>query len=126
MERAMTGGEKNQTRLHLLLWLTQRISAVILLVLVPAHMWLLRYSRPHEDPQLADVASRLAQTGFVLFDAALLAFALFHALNGIRSILRDHGTEKIAGLRVSCILLLAGLLFVAIGLTPLAVLWLAG
>lgn len=61
------------------LWLLQRITAVLLVVLLGLHLWLSNFS-------VNWVASVRA-----LIDLTLLGLALFHGLNGVRAIVLDFG-----------------------------------
>jgi succinate dehydrogenase / fumarate reductase membrane anchor subunit len=62
-----------------LLWLLQRISAVLLVVLLGLHIWASNF---------ATNWAFLIRAGV---DISLLAVALFHGLNGVRTILLDFG-----------------------------------
>ena len=79
------------------LWLFQRLSGILLILLVLTHGWF-----THFDP-VSDVESgiqeegvvfevvkeRLAKGAFVALDFALLAAVLYHGLNGVRNILLE-------------------------------------
>jgi succinate dehydrogenase / fumarate reductase membrane anchor subunit len=92
------------------LWLLQRITAVMLVVLLGLHLW----------------ASNFTTSWASLFRAgvslSLLIIALFHGLNGVRTIVLDFGIGP-AGrqfLSVSLFILgVAAFLFGAFGLWPL-------
>jgi succinate dehydrogenase / fumarate reductase membrane anchor subunit len=62
-----------------ILWLLQRITAVLLVVLLGLHLWASNFA--------TDWASVL-RAGI---DISLLAVALFHGLNGVRTVLLDFG-----------------------------------
>jgi len=93
------------------LWLFQRISAVLLVVVLGVHLWLANFGQA--------AASSRAILGVVL-----LALALFHGLNGVRAVILDFN-PGIRGRRfVTAILVLLGaslLLFGLHGLWPLIV-----
>jgi succinate dehydrogenase / fumarate reductase membrane anchor subunit len=92
------------------LWLLQRISAAILVALLAIHLWASNFVTSW-PPLLA---------GGV--DLSLLALALFHGLNGVRSIVFDFGLGQQARrfLTVSLWMLgFAAFLFGAFGLWPL-------
>jgi succinate dehydrogenase / fumarate reductase membrane anchor subunit len=66
------------------LWLSQRVTAVLLVLLLGLHLW----------------ASNFVTDWTVLFRAgvelSLLALALFHGLNGVRTIVLDFGVAPAA------------------------------
>lgn len=92
------------------LWLLQRITAVLLVALLGLHLW----------------ASNFATDWAALFragvDISILAFALFHGLNGVRTIVLDFGLGYQARRFVSVGLWMLGFvafLFGMYGLWPL-------
>lgn len=92
------------------LWLFQRISAVLLVVLLGVHLWASNFA--------TDWASLLR--GGV--DVSLLLIALVHGLNGVRTIVLDFGVGAQARKFVSVSLWMLGFaafLFGMYGLWPL-------
>jgi succinate dehydrogenase / fumarate reductase membrane anchor subunit len=63
----------------LILWLLQRITAVLLVVLLALHIW------------ASNFATDWAATFRASIDLSLLALALFHGLNGVRTVVLDFG-----------------------------------
>jgi succinate dehydrogenase / fumarate reductase membrane anchor subunit len=93
-----------------ILWLLQRISAVLLVLLLCLHVWASNFS--------ADWAL-LLRAGI---DISLLVVALFHGLNGLRTIVLDFGLGVQARRFVSVSLWMLGFsafLFGMYGLWPL-------
>jgi len=93
------------------LWLFQRISAVLLVVILGLHLWLANFGQA--------TASLRAVLGVIL-----LALALFHGLNGVRTIILDFnvGTQGRKFLTTTLLLLgVALVLFGLHGLWPLIV-----
>jgi succinate dehydrogenase hydrophobic anchor subunit len=79
------------------LWLLQRFSGLLLVLLVLVHGWFTHFS-PIADMQagITDevvtfdvVKQRLAQGIFIVLDFALLGAVLYHGLNGVRNILLE-------------------------------------
>jgi succinate dehydrogenase / fumarate reductase membrane anchor subunit len=64
------------------LWLSQRITAVLLVVLLALHLWASNFA--------TDWAALLR----ALIDLSLLALAIFHGLNGVRTIILDFGPSQ--------------------------------
>lgn len=61
------------------LWLLQRVSAVLLVALLGLHIW------------ASNFAANWATLFRVAIDLSLLALALFHGLNGVRTVVLDFG-----------------------------------
>ena len=94
----------------IILWLLQRVSAVLLVLLLGLHIWASNFT--------TDWAS-LLRAGV---DISLLAVALFHGLNGVRTIALDFGLGVQARRFVSVSLWMLGFasfLFGMYGLWPL-------
>ena len=78
-------------------WLFQRISGLLLVVLVGVHIWMGHFSGlaavikgDQEELVLYEIVKqRLAQGLFIFVDFSLLALVLYHGLNGIRNILLE-------------------------------------
>jgi len=92
------------------LWLLQRISAVVLVLLLGLHIWASNF---------ATSWASLLRAGI---DFLLLAVALFHGLNGVRTIVLDYGVGAQARRFLSVGLWMLGFvafLFGVYGLWPL-------
>ena len=92
------------------LWLLQRASAAFLVVLLGLHIWASNFTSSWVP---------MVRGGI---DLGLLALALFHGLNGIRSIILDFGVGIQARRFLSVSLWMLGFaafLFGAYGLWPL-------
>jgi succinate dehydrogenase / fumarate reductase membrane anchor subunit len=80
-------------------WLLQRVTGVVLLILLVFHIvvnHIFNIAEVENDilPSLvvfSDVADRFERGSYWVLAVLLLAFALFHGLNGIRNILLDYG-----------------------------------
>ena len=93
------------------LWLFQRITAVLLVVVLGVHLWLANFGQA--------TAPLRAILGVIL-----LGLALFHGLNGVRTVVLDFNVGTQGRRFVTMILLLVGvasLLFGMHGLWPLIV-----
>ena len=93
------------------LWLFQRITAVLLVVVLGVHLWLANFGQA--------TASLRAILGVIL-----LGLALFHGLNGVRTVILDFSVGTQGRKFVTMILLLVGVvsqLFGMHGLWPLIV-----
>lgn len=75
------------------MWLFMRWSAVLLIPLVWVHILLNDVLFGVHRIDLSYVQLRWASLGWRLFDAALLAFAFGHGMNGLRNVLHDYMKE---------------------------------
>ena len=69
------------------MWLMQRITAVLLVAFLAAHLW------------VSNFAASWAVSLRAIVDLSLLFLALFHGLNGVRTVVLDFGIGH-AGRRV--------------------------
>jgi len=76
-----------------LTWLLQRVSAAFLLVLLGIHVWLIYVTNTSEVISFSEAKARLLSAPYVTLYALLLLFGLFHALNGIYTIMVDMGIK---------------------------------
>lgn len=93
------------------LWLFQRVTAVLLVAILGVHLWLANFGQAS--------ASLRAILGVIL-----LGLALFHGLNGVRTVIFDFNVGVQGRKFTTMVLLLLGvlsLLFGAYGLWPLIV-----
>lgn len=70
-------------------WLLQRLSGLLLLVLLPVHIILTHFVTPDRAIQFATVKARLSVSLLMGLDYALLFVGLFHALYGLFVVLQD-------------------------------------
>lgn len=78
-------------------WLLQRLSALALIFLLGVHIWITHFAdigkvvggQQEELVLFHLVRLRLQSLLFMLVDGALLGLALFHGLNGMRSVLLE-------------------------------------
>jgi len=71
-------------------WLLQRITAILMVILLGLHIWLTHFESL--DEELLDwesVENRLASIAILLIDYGLLITVLYHALNGARMVAFD-------------------------------------
>ena len=94
-------------------WILQRISAVILIVLVAIHFGIMHFVDPTAKITFASSSLRLKGVLYFLFDSGLLFVGLYHGLNGIRAIIFDYWPK--AGRVATWVLTLVGLLFAGYG-----------
>jgi succinate dehydrogenase / fumarate reductase, membrane anchor subunit len=71
-------------------WVLQRITAVLLLVLLGTHLAVLHFVPANLSINFLGVAARMQSVLYLLIDGGLLAVGLYHALNGVRNVLFDY------------------------------------
>jgi succinate dehydrogenase / fumarate reductase membrane anchor subunit len=93
-----------------LFWFIQRVSAVLLIILLGFHLWASNFT--------TDWAALFK----AIVDMSLLALVLFHGLNGVRSVVLDFGLGQQGRQFLSLTLILVGiaaLISGAYGILPL-------
>lgn len=95
-------------------WFFQRISGVILLILLLVHFILTHYF-PVGDVTYQKVAVRLSQPGWKLFYMIFLALGLYHGINGIWIIVQDYVARSTWRFFIVGLLMVAGLIFFMLG-----------
>lgn len=70
-------------------WFFQRLSAVLLVILLAAHIIAAHYWHVGEEISVDTVNERLKNVAFIAIDYSMLAMVLLHGLNGTRTILFD-------------------------------------
>lgn len=100
-------------------WIFQRISAVVLLVLVAVHFGIMHFVDPTVEITFADSSLRLQGALYFLVDAGLLTLGIYHGLNGVRNIILDYWPKS--GRTAGLILSLVGLVAIGYGSTALFV-----
>ena len=73
------------------LWVLHRITGLLLVLGLAAHIIILHLAEPGEGILFDRVADRLASAPFLALDVVLLATGLFHGLNGLRVVAGDMG-----------------------------------
>jgi len=96
-------------------WILQRITAVLLVFFLGAHLTVLHYVPENMNINFLGVAARFKGLLYVIIDSGLLAVALYHSLNGIRNVLFDF--IGYAGKRraLTIVLVLVGLVYLIWG-----------
>ena len=90
-------------------WLGQRITAVLVVGFLSAHLWFSHLTGVGQRITLERVAQRLGEGGFFFLYIMLLAVALYHALYGLRGIVLDYGPGSKAQAVVTWLALMIGL-----------------
>lgn len=109
-------------------WIIQRITGVVLVVLLAIHIGVNHFgnldkpgvsTRERELIVFSDVAFRMGMVLWWVIDVALLAFVVYHGLNGIRNIALDLGVKRGGDRIVSSLLTVIGLVTFGFGIAAL-------
>lgn len=101
-----------------LLWLAQRVSALLLVFGVALHLAAI-HLLPGSGSSFREVTARLSQPGWRLFEAAFLVVVTFHALSGLWTIVEDYVASPAVRRAVLLLLLALGAELLFMGLQTL-------
>ena len=90
-------------------WVGQRITAILVVGFLSAHLWFSHLTEVGQRITLERVAQRLGEGGFFFLYIVLLAAGLYHALYGLRGIVLDYGPGSKAQGVVTWLALMIGL-----------------
>lgn len=96
-------------------WMFMRYSAILLIPLAFGHLFLQDVIVGVHRIDIDYVEMRWAMLGWRIYDAALLAFAFAHGMNGLRQVLMDYIRSERAFRIISWVLLLGWFVITAIG-----------
>ncbi len=93
-------------------WLFQRITGVILLVLLLVHFWVTHGLPKPEGVTYERIAPRLATPTWKVIDMVFLVCALYHGLNGVWMVVQDYvDSELWQGIIFFLLVTVGGILF---------------
>jgi succinate dehydrogenase / fumarate reductase, membrane anchor subunit len=101
-------------------WILQRITAVLLLLFLGTHIFILHYVPANMSINFLGVAARLKSVLYFFTDGGLLAVGLYHALNGLRNILFDYAVSEGKRKAITILMVVIGIAFLAWGAVALA------
>jgi succinate dehydrogenase hydrophobic anchor subunit len=70
-------------------WFLQRLTAVLLLVFITLHLFIAHFWHVGEEISVDSVSERLRDVAYIVVDLGMLVSVIFHALNGLRTVLFD-------------------------------------
>ena len=106
---------KQTSRSGSMAWLLQRISAVILFVLLLFHFVTYHFLTQTRSVSYRQVLERAQSWWFPLLQFAFLVTALYHGLNGVWSVLEDYTASKTWRLVWYSLLLTVGVALLFVG-----------
>ncbi len=96
-------------------WLFMRISGVVLLAMILAHLAIMHVFMPIEDVTFSFVAGRWALPVWRWYDLVMLGLGLVHGLNGVRVVADDYVHSRGWRLTVMSLIYLGGFVFLVVG-----------
>ena len=99
----------------ILLWFLQRLSAFFLLILLLGHFYFLHYYQ-EGFVTYEKVAARLASPHWKVLDITFLIFAMFHAMNGLWTVVVEYVHDEKRQRIFRAAFLLVGIVFLGVGL----------
>ena len=109
------------TRMPTWLWLLQRLSGLLILGLVFAHMVVNHFADPATTISVGYVVANLRKATLLSVDSALLLLGLFHGLTGLRNVLYDFFTGARSRRLIASACAATGAIFFVFGLVVLIV-----
>ncbi|HOW44797.1 MAG TPA: succinate dehydrogenase, hydrophobic membrane anchor protein [Candidatus Aminicenantes bacterium] len=106
---------KQTSRSGSMAWLLQRISAVILFILLLFHFITYHFLTTGRSVSYQQVLERAQSWWFPLLQFAFLVTALYHGLNGVWSVLEDYTASKTWRLVWYSLLLAVGVALLFVG-----------
>ncbi|MFZ3064588.1 MAG: hypothetical protein WA277_04825 [Nitrospirota bacterium] len=82
----------NYNKSHLLSWLGQRITAIIIAILLPIHI--IAIPLANKKISFSLVSERLSHAEWLIIDISLLIACIYHGLNGLYSMTIDFNPDK--------------------------------
>jgi succinate dehydrogenase hydrophobic membrane anchor protein len=96
-------------------WVFQRVTAVLLIVMLAIHL-IFTHILSIGELGYDNIGDRLAHAGLTAVDIILLAAGIYHALNGLRMVLMDYWfTSRKRALALTIVLWVVGIAFMVYG-----------
>ena len=105
--------------IELYAWLFMRVSGIVLIIMVLIHFAIMHVITDIRDINFAFVAKRFATPFWISYDLAMLILALFHGLNGLRTIIDDYVSSRPWRVMWLSALYVVGLVFLVVGTVTL-------
>ena len=96
-------------------WILQRLTAILLVVFLGTHIFVLHYVPENLNINAAGVLLRFKSVLYLIIDSGFLATGLYHGLNGVRNVIFDFVVSPGARTLINWVLLIVGIVFTAYG-----------
>lgn len=90
MAHTRAGRSRPSGSFELVAWLFMRISGIVMILLVLAHLAIMHVFNSVHNIDYQFVAERYARPEWRVFDLLMITLALFHGLNGARTVISDY------------------------------------
>jgi len=99
-------------------WFLQRVTGIILVVVMVSHYILMHYSLD-SGHTFAAVMERMKEPFWKMFDLTFITLGLYHGLNGTWNVFRDYKSRPAVSLTLYGIILVAGIAFWVLGVNTI-------
>ena len=96
-------------------WVVQRISGIVLVIVMIGHYILMHYS-PESGHSYDAVLARMQSSWYRVLDLTFVVLGMYHGLNGVWGIFRDYKMKPWQSITVFSIILVLGLAFTLWGI----------
>lgn len=86
--------KQKASRANGIFWGIQLLSGIFLLIVLGVHFWAIHYDTNNAALTYELILKRLSNPAWKIMDTVFLALVLYHALNGLRSIILDFNLNK--------------------------------
>lgn len=100
-------------------WILQRLSGAVLVFALGLHWFVQHHVDPGAEITFAGVTVKLKWALYLVADILLLAFAVFHGLNGLRTVVLDFKISRSAATVLTVVLVVVGVGAIVYGIPPL-------
>ncbi len=101
-------------------WLLQRVTAVLIAVIIAVHLWVQHFGVGGDPVTFAQAVGRLRNPLYLIMDLVFLIAGLFHAVNGARAVILDFGLGSRGQTALNMLSLVVGIALFVFGLIILA------
>jgi succinate dehydrogenase / fumarate reductase, membrane anchor subunit len=99
-------------------WFMQRISGIILVILLLGH-YVLMHATPDNGHTYQAVLERLRQPVWKAIDLSFITFGLWHGLNGTWNVFRDFQMKPFWSITILTLIVISGLAFWFLGINTI-------
>ena len=110
---------KETSKTGAIAWLLQRISAVILFIILIYHFVVYHFLSSGKAPQWSEIIAKMKSPWFLLLQFIFLTTALYHGLNGVWMVVEDYIHSKYWRLFIFSIIVLAAFSLLFVGISTL-------
>lgn len=96
-------------------WVFQRVTGVILVVILMGHFILMHYT-PESGHTYDAVLARMQSNWYRVLDLVFVVLAMYHGLNGVWSIFRDYKLKQWQSVTILGVIIIVGLAFTLWGI----------